>query len=304
MVANPLHLLEQGDVLGALGRAVLSGIPGLKSQEPLVVPGKEYRETVSPRSDALIDDYLRTVGGSPSSYRKTVPVHMYPQWSFPILNQAMGNLPYNMAGIMNLGFAVDIYGEVPRGEELNLTAQLVNSDVNDRRAIITMKTTTGTERTPLLLDITQTAIVKMPKKKKLRDQNARAQPRKEKPAIPANAQEIGQVKLAGDAGLNFSIVTGDINPLHWLTPYAQAFGQRGRILHGFASSAIALEILNKKFFSGRTDMLKSVEVSFTKPVNLPGKFSVFVDYKGGFYAGRVPGGDAWLAGSYTTKEER
>jgi acyl dehydratase len=129
-------------------------------------------------------------------------------------------------------------------------------------------------------------------------------PRREPPRVPTGAQEVGRLRLSARAGLDFALLTGDFNPIHWIPLAARAAGFKRPILHGFGTLACAVEALTRNRLAGRTDRIDSVDVRFLKPLVLPAKVGVYVepgqDGTHNLAVGVAPGGPAFMLGSYTT----
>jgi len=87
-----------------------------------------------------------------------------------------------------------------------------------------------------------------------------AAPEKERPRVPEGAREILRTKRHKDAGLAFAKLTGDFNPIHWLTPYARASGFPNVIQHGFASLALCWEALTQRLLAGDVHAMQSFDV--------------------------------------------
>ena len=122
--------------------------------------------------------------------------------------------------------------------------------------------------------------------------------------MPMHATELARWRLRLDAGLDFAKLTGDFNPVHWVTPYARAFGFRNRILHGFSTMARAIEGLNRNLFAGSIKGLRTFDCKFTRPLVLPAKVGLYIhDGEDGtqqVFVGDAPGGPAYLVGSFET----
>ena len=91
------HLVHQGKVAASMGNTAVQALLQRflpRSPPPLVLPGKEVAARVLPRSPALVRDYVRHVGGDPAAYARTIPPHMFPQWSVPLAAQTLEGLPY------------------------------------------------------------------------------------------------------------------------------------------------------------------------------------------------------------------
>jgi len=86
------HVLQQGPVLAALGRAAIAAVKEQIAKNgapkaPLSLPSPELVDHVPPRPRDLVRDYVKNVGGDPDRYKKTLPPHLFPQWSFPIASK-------------------------------------------------------------------------------------------------------------------------------------------------------------------------------------------------------------------------
>jgi acyl dehydratase len=298
MSVSPRHILEQGPVLRALASVAVAVVSGRPKQAP-VVPGPWVSATLPPRSPALIRDYLRHVGGDPSWYRDRLPAHLFPQWGFPLASQALSVVPYPLERVMNAGCRFEQHAALPASEPLEVKARIESIDDDGRRALITQRIVTGTRSAPDALVAELRAFVPLSSdKSEKRDQASRNMKSKEKPVVPLDVREIGFLKIAADAGLDFAKLTGDFNPIHWVGPYARASGFRACILHGFSTLARAVEALNRTQFAGDPSRLHSVDVRFTRPLVLPARVGVYVGDAGSLYVGDAPGGGAYLEGRF------
>lgn len=292
------HIVRQGPVIGALlrtGWLAFQQKPSKEIPPPPETPGPELTEIVSPRPASLVSDYLRHIGANSSSYKGVVPFHLYPQWTFPLLSRTLTGIPYDMTKVLNGGVSATIHKQLPMGEPLHLSARLDRVDANERRAILTQRLTVGTASVAEALVIEQTAIVPLK-----RDPSGK---KKEKPRVPKDYHEVGRFRASANAGLEFAYLTGDFNPLHWVSMYAKMAGHPSPILHGFSTMARAIEILNKNVWAGDIGQLENISVRFTRPLRLPANVGVFIDYNGGLAVGDAPDGPAYLVGTYNTTQE-
>jgi acyl dehydratase len=115
--------------------------------------------------------------------------------------------------------------------------------------------------------------------------------------VAGNARELSRFRLSANAGLAFALLTGDLNPVHWLRPYACAAGFDGTILHGFATLARVVEALQLTLFGGRTDRLKVIDVRFTRPLCLPAEVGLYLAGDE-LSVGTEPGEPAYLTGTF------
>lgn len=295
MAVRTRHVLQQGAVIKALVRAGATAMKKPAGGE-LETPTPEIRETVKPRPEGLIDDYIRHVGGSKSSYKKVVPPHLYPQWGFPALARTLEGVPYDMTKVLNGGCRIEVHTPLPRGEDLILRACLESIDDNGSRAILKQRLITGTRSAPDAITCYNYAIVPLRKKGEKGKKKAKKAPK----LVPADAREIASWKLSAKAGRDFAVLTGDFNPIHWIGPAARAAGFKGTILHGFSTLARSIESLNKNVWSGDARWLKTVDVQFTRPLVLPARPKVFVSGDS-FAVGEAPGAPAYLLGTFESE---
>lgn len=301
MSTSNLHLLHQGPVLGALGRTALLALAQrfggvAKASAPPVVPGPELRRTAPPLTADLVRDYIRHVGGDPGAYRGVVPPHLFPQWAFPLAARTLEGLPYPLLKVMNGGCSLRINHTIPLGEPLDVRAHLAKIDDDGRRAVLQQHVVTGTREHPEALVSDFYAIVPLGGGKK-----EKGDKKAERPTVPPHAKEIAFWRLRSDAGADFAKLTGDVNPIHWLRPYAKASGFRSVILHGFSTMARAYEGLNRGVFAGDVKAIHGLDVRFTRPLVLPARVGLYVE-DNKVFVGDAPSGPAYLVGTFTTGE--
>ena len=303
------HIIHQRRVLATLGKTALSALRQQLSKRPSngavpTSPGPEYTAVVPALPASLIRDYVRHCGGDPSGYRNTVPAHLFPQWGFPLAAQTLVGLPYPLFRVLNGGCRLEINGPLPQGEPLTATARLENIDDNGRRVVLHQKVVTGTTAQPEAVVGHLYAIVPLgggvTGAKRSGSNGAPSSKRapKEKPRVPAKARELAYWRIGPDAGLAFAMLTGDFNPVHWIKPYARAFGFRSTILHGFATLARTLEGLNRGLFTGSTTQISMIDVKFTRPLTLPATVGLYVTDDDQVFVGDAPGGPAYLVGKF------
>jgi hypothetical protein len=288
------HLLQQGPVLGGLARIVYKSLARRETPGGAITsPGPELEACVPPRSRSLVAAYVRHVGGEPSQYKTELPFHLYPQWGFPLLTRALEHLPYDLLKMLNAASEVTIHHPLPGDVPLLLRARLEEADVTERHAKLILRLVTGTRETPEAMVVRQTAIIPLARPEKGAN-------KKTKPRVPADVRQVGRFRVGPRSGLDFAMLTGDINPLHWLKPYARAMGHPRPILHGFSLLARTVETLNRKLYAGDIHKIKRLAVRFTRPLRLPADVGVFIEAGGGLYAGTAPSGPAYLTGSFDT----
>ena len=304
MPVRSRHVLAQGPVLKVLAHTAITALKQQLSRggpPPTMptLPGAEIRSTIPARGRNLVRDYIRHVGGDPSAYKGQVPAHFFPQWGFPLQAQTLAGVPYPMFKVLNGGCRLEMNAPLPAGEPLQIRAWLNDIDDNGRRAVLHQVLATGTPTVPDAVVAHLYAIVPLGSGKGASKPNGASKP-KQKARVPAGATELARWRLRLDAGLDFAKLTGDFNPVHWITPYARAFGFRNRILHGFSTMARAIEGLNRNLFVGSTDAIAVFDCQFTRPLVLPAKVGLYI-HDGKAFVGDAPGGPAYLVASYETR---
>jgi hypothetical protein len=293
------YILHQGSVLRALGQTAVAAFRqrgGDLPSAPPPLPGPELVETVPPRPRELVRDYVKHVGGDPSAYKRTLPPHLFPQWGFGLAARTLTGIPYPLVKVMNGGCRLEVIADLPIDEPLEVRARLEDIDDDGRRAVLHQRIVTGTREHPEAVVGHLYAIVPLGSGKS----NGAPKPRssKDKPRVPDDAREVGFFRVRHNAGLEFAKLTGDFNPVHWVPPYARAFGFKDVILHGFATMARAIEGLNRSVFAGDVHRIRVFDCKFTRPLVLPARVGLYVTKNDGVFVGDAPGGPAYLVGSF------
>jgi len=115
--------------------------------------------------------------------------------------------------------------------------------------------------------------------------------------VPGDARELGRLSVPAHAGRDFARLTGDLNPVHWLSPYARLLGFPSVINHGFSSMARTLELLIRTTYEGDPRALRSFECRFTKPLLLPAEVGVFTQGER-IYLWQAQGSPTYLEGCH------
>ena len=285
------HVFRQGPCLWTL---VSVGFGALlpKAKSAMETPGPEIHEVLAPRSGALIADYVAWTGADPSAYEGFVPPHLFPQWGFPPMARALTAAPWPMTKILNQGCRLEVRGRLPAGEPLRVRTYVSEIQEEEHKARITTRIVTGTEDAPDLVVADVHAVVPLAKRQ--------GGGKREAPRTEASATELERVQLPARAGLDFALLTGDFNPIHWVGPYAKMAGFKSTILHGFASMALSWEAIVKHRLDGDPTRMKSMDVRFVRPQPLPAQVSVCIGDDGSVGIGEGPGGPATMLGSFET----
>ena len=282
---------HQGPTISSIMRLALSrrgrGDPAelIKRQQTLVIP---------PRPDALIDAYLDHLGIPRERYAETVPAHLFAQWGFAPMIQAIQGAPYNLRSALNGGCRLEVNGPIPRNEPLTIQARLVEIDDNGRRALLRIEIITGTASSPDAVRAEPYLIIPLPSTEKRE---------RERPTVHAEAALVDEWTLPANAGREFAVLTGDINPIHSLLPFARLAGFKGCILHGFSSFARSAESLIAQRAGGVPEALQLIEAKFTKAIVLPNTISLFSEPENHFSVGHGAGEAAFVTGTFQLHNE-
>lgn len=307
---------HQGPMLRALARtAALAVGQKLGRRTHNELPGPEVVQTTPPRDPELVARYLEHLGAT-SDWGKNLPSHFFPQWTFPALAKTLERIPYPLADLLNGGATMRCRAALPMGESLTTRARLMRIDDDGRRAVMHQALTTGTPSAPDALEVEFRAIVRLKSRPPGGRDTARegqggesaGRAGREKPTVPTDhTREIGRWTLSPGSGLEFALLTGDFNPIHWVPVAARAAGFGNTILHGFASMSRAAEALGSEL--GGPLALGVLDARFVQPLVLPrfegdpkgvGSIGCYVRDQEVF-VGTAPGGPAFMVGTFAPR---
>lgn len=234
----------------------------LRSMLARVLPAKprrEYRplaQTLAPPAPYLVSAYRAWCGvngGDPG----VLPPHLFCQWGLEPALRMFEDSPYDLTEVINQGVTLTVNGPLPANERLRLRVSLEEIRETAGATLVDMRIATGTlddpERVVAILHSaflkpggSQRAVVAKPFKAAV------------KQWLPA-----GYWQAEPGDGLQFALLTGDFNPIHWLDSAGRKspFGQT--VLQGLGMFARTYELL------AREGELKEIEVRFQRPVPLP-----------------------------------
>ena len=288
------HVFQQGACIRTLGGVAVGGLLP-KGKGDVQTPGPKFESTLAPRSEKLLTAYTEWCGGRDGAYSNVVPPHLFPQWGFPPMAKALGRLPWPMTKVLNQGCRLEVVQPLPADQPLKVSTWLAEVREDAHKVRLTTRIVTGTEDTPECLIADVYAVVPTGKKPK-------GEGKKAPPVVPDGSKTLLDRTLGKRAGLEFALLTGDFNPIHWVGPYAKMAGFRSTILHGFGSMAIAWEAIVNETLDGDAHRLKWMDLRFVRPQFLPGACSVCIDESGGFAVGKGPGERATALGTYGVEE--
>jgi acyl dehydratase len=309
------HLTSQGRVLAALAGTVADAAGQRLRQErgsssslaPLparALPGPEISDWVPAPPPGLVRDFIRHTGGDPAAWRGQLPPQLFPQWAVPLAARTLRGLPYPLLEVINAGCRLQINAPLPAAGPLLVRARLQAIDDDGRRAVLHQQIVTGTAALPDALVADLHVVVpsrpRAERRRSAKSNDSAGRANKTTARIPADARELAFWRLPADAGLTFALLTGDVNPIHWVPPYARAAGFPRPILHGFSTMARAIEGLIRARFAGSVERLRAIDVRFVRPLVLPARVGLYVCGQD-LFVGDAPGGPAYLTGSFTER---
>lgn len=259
MTASWGLLRHHGPMLRATARILLASLLPRRSRaarggdDANAIPGTTIRRVIAPPAAALVESYIAWSGAA-GRYRNELPPHMVSQWGMPLVGELLLQLPYRLTKVINQGVTLTINGPLPRGVPLALSASLQKIEEAGGRAKVTVLITTGTAQQAALVEtrLHLSFILPGPRPAKT--------PRDTAPET--SWQTVGSWRASADDGLQFALLTGDVNPIHWCGPIARRSVFSGKVLHGFGSLVRTYEALPE-------GSCREIDIRFLRPVPLP-----------------------------------
>lgn len=251
----PLKLIRhQGPMLATLGQILVGSVLPIGRRKENPEQFEPVSTVIDPLPDALVDSYVAW-SGTTADYSTTLPPHMFSQWAMPVASQVLRQSRYPLAGIINQGVTMKVNGELRRGEPIHVQARLASLEETEGRARLSIALDSGTAEQPDVISAVLHVLFPLPGKRPGK-QSAREEAQVE-------WDTVGTWRATGDDGLNFAVLTGDFNPIHWigLAGKLSPFGRK--VLHGFGMFVRSVEALASSTTVGEID------VRFLKPVPLP-----------------------------------
>jgi hypothetical protein len=317
------HLPRQRRVIASLldtaGRSLWRGWNGRTTFRPPALPGPELVERVMAPAAPLVRDYLRHVGGGTESHGdpSLVPAHLFPQWTFPLAARGLRGVPYPLTRILNAGCRLEANGRVRVSTPLTIRAQLMDVVDDGRRALLHQRVVTGTPEHSGAVVADLYAVAPTRPRGEASERASRtvsgtsgaggAADGQHATVVPPDARELARIRFGKRAGLAFALLTGDLNPVHWVGAYARAAGFATPILHGFALMARVHEALARALFAGASDPIRVIDVRFKRPFVLGrgrevGLYQDSADART-FWLTDAPGVRPYLVGQFEPREE-
>lgn len=305
-------ILHQKPGLTGLGRIALAaatapvrrlfGAPGESNVS------RRVTKVADPLPPDLIGTYLDHVAGEADRYAREVPPHLFPQWTFDQLARTLEHLTLPLQRVVNGGCRMEWNAPIPDAAPLHVAAQLVDVDESPSRVRLTHRIETGPRDEPEAVVAHMYNILPLggssEEESESGEGDSDGESSRGEKIVGEEAEELERWSIEEGAGLDFAKLTGDFNPIHWLSPAARAAGFPNTILHGFSTMARAFEGLVRAASGGeRPEVL---DVRFTNPVVLPAEVGLFLGPDGSgedddrtVFVGDAPEETAYMMGEVT-----
>jgi hypothetical protein len=287
-------LLEQGPMIRTLARVLLlSARPSIRpSNNPTSFP--VVKRSVAAPSRRLVRHYAAWCGAPPGRYSANLPPHLFSQFALPVFSVQLEMTRYPMLAVINQGCAVSIRRKIAMGTGLRLSASVAEIEEKDNRARVRQRLSVGTPSggEAVSVDFHTTFILE-------RSSSGRTPP----PEPSAPLEPVASWNARGSDGLQFGLLTGDLNPIHWFGPIARRSPFKGKVMHGFGMFARSYEVLQNA--TGET--IRFADVRFVRPARLPGRGLQILRGRSAGPDGSRPlelrdgGGAVLMAGRYLAK---
>ena len=203
-----------------------------------------------------VDDFIRWSGGVSDTWKGQVPPTLFPYWTMPSLAACLVGRGLEMSRMLNGGCSILQHRPISVDESFTVQSHFESLVEHERFKMITLVSETRRIDQTLALESHVRFIIPTPKKTS-----------HHKPTLTPEGDVIGELVSESQDGFNFACLTGDPNPIHWLTPWAKLSGFKHCILHGFGTLARSYELLLDDGYLTR-DTLQA-DVDFRHPVPLP-----------------------------------
>lgn len=273
MSAEPRVLERDPAALPLMLKAALPAVPVLNQVPGVRRTGSALPDLTLTRHDVPVDRSRLAAYSEVCGFplKDTLPV-TYPHMLAFGLHMAImtdSSFPFPAIGTVHLENAITQHRPITPDERLQVTARPANLRPHPKGQVFDI--VVDVHSAGELVWESSSTLLRLGRG----DRSAPASERtfEEVPAGPV------QWRLGGDLGRRYAAVSGDHNPIHLYGLTAKAFGFPRQIAHGMWSKARCLAALD-----GRLPDAVRVEVSFRKPILLPGTVAFGSQRTGDAYA--------------------
>ncbi len=254
----PLSLvLEQGPMIKTQIRIYLSAVFPHKrpSSNPSDIP--VVRRHLPAPSRRLVRNYADWCGAPKPRYIHRIPPHLFTQFALPVWSVQLEMTRYSMIGIINQGCGLTVHEDIAVGDDLELTSALVRISEDETKARLHQQLTiaSSTNANAIEVDFYSTFLLGK------RPGRSRTAP------TDLPAEKVATWDAHAWDGFRFGILTGDLNPIHWIGPVARLSPFRAKIMPGFGMFARCFEILQNT----TNEIIRRIDVRFVRSAPLPSR---------------------------------
>jgi acyl dehydratase len=258
MKTSPALLLEQGAMLKALAKiAIKSALPIGKKIKVNPASFPAIIKTLASPSASLVKSYARWAGADERKYADVLPPHMFTQFALPICIRQIEMTRYRIGSIINQGCGMTIHGNIKLGQEIKVCCEVVSITEENGRARLHQRLTIGSTDNDKAVDVDSYSAFII----------GRGDKKQRSVEDSLEFESLGSWDTTANDGLEFGILTGDLNPIHWITPLAKMSPFKSKVLHGYGMFVRSFELIEK----ASNAQVKAIDVRFISPVFLPSK---------------------------------
>lgn len=241
-------------------KAALPVVPGLSLVPGIKRSGSTLPQLTLTRRDVPIDrghvaEYSRVCG---FAVKETLPITYPHMLAFPMHMTLMtdSGFPFPAIGLVHIDNSITSHRAISANETLQVTVLPRDLRTHAKGTAFDISTEVHSAG-ELVWEETSTFLRRGRPSEKAADSGR---------TFEDVASTGTEWRLGGDLGRRYAAVSGDHNPIHLYGLTAKAFGFPRQIAHGMWSEARCLAALE-----GRLPDATTVEVTFKKPILLPGK---------------------------------
>ena len=218
----------------------------------------EINKAVPPPNDNLLDYYRKWSG---SDIQQSIPFHLVSLWSFPLVFDLLAKTGLPVVKVVNQGLSIQINDSLPLTEKFILNAKIKSIENTDtkKKLVVPVSTSTASQKDIIILDLEMS----FPQKIINRNPKSDRSPSDVSQLATSSTTSFSKLSFSKNDGLNYSLLTGDFNPIHWLLFYAKKSPFKTTIMQGFGSFSKISSILEKQY------NLTTISIKFLKPITLP-----------------------------------
>ena len=186
-----------------------------------------------------------------------VPAHLFSQWGLSPAMRIFEQSSYNLAEVINQGVSMRVLKPLPAGERLRIRASLESLRESGGATQVAVRIATGT------MDDPERVIATLHSAFLNHGPGVRGAIVRPFRAASNQWDSAGTWSAEAGDGLQFALLTGDFNPIHWLDSAGRKSPFGRTVLQGLGMFVRTCEVL------ARHGDVAEIEARFLRPVPLP-----------------------------------